>query len=103
STRSAKNLRASCVVDDGGTADCILRVRGCWASAVPASNMAGTAATRAALVSELIFICVYLPFADCRRAIWIPPANNPTASGCPQPERRSHVYLQLSRFPEVFC
>jgi hypothetical protein len=45
STRSAKNLKASCVVDALGTADCILRVRGCWPSAVPANASAPDIAT----------------------------------------------------------
>src|SRR5918994_377085 len=63
STRSAKNLRASCVVDDGGTADWILRTRGCWARAVPANAKAAQAAeTRATLLSERIFIVLLLPW-----------------------------------------
>src|SRR5215207_6063737 len=67
STRSAKNLKASCVVDDGGTADCILRVRGCWASAVPANaKVAEAAETRATLLSELIFIGCLPPFGRVR-------------------------------------
>src|SRR6185312_2569496 len=57
STRSAKNLSASCVVLDGGTADCILSVLGCWASAVPAkASETETATARAALQGEMIFI-----------------------------------------------
>src|SRR4029434_7055247 len=68
STRSAKNLRASCVVDDGGTADCTLRVRGCWASAVPANaNVAEAAETRATFLSELIFIGCPPPFGRDRQ------------------------------------
>src|SRR5262245_16824333 len=74
STRSAKNLKASCVVDDGGTADCIFRTRGCWASAAPANaNAVENAATRAAPVSELIFIGCLPPLTECRRAIGVPP------------------------------
>ena len=80
STRSAKNLRASCVVDDGGTADCILRVRGCWASAVPANaNVAEAAETRAILLSELIFIVCVPPLAECGRAIRRPARQQPIA------------------------
>src|SRR5919108_2361093 len=66
STRSAKNFRASCVVDDGGAADCILRTRGCWASAVPANaKVAQAAETRATLLSELIFMVRAPPLAEC--------------------------------------
>src|SRR5215213_772350 len=57
STRSAKNLSASCVVLDGGTADCIFSVLGCWASAGPANaSETETATARAALLGEIIFI-----------------------------------------------
>src|SRR6266487_4243227 len=70
STRSAKNLKASCVVDDGGTADCILRIRGCWASAVSANTqVAEAAATKAIVLSELIFIGYLPPWTRFRRAI----------------------------------
>src|SRR6266542_5881935 len=63
STRSAKNLRASWVVDDGGTADCILRVRDCWASAGPAiASVAVIAAARAIFTGGLIFIRCLLPY-----------------------------------------
>src|SRR5688572_26347640 len=58
STRSAKNLKASWVVDDAGTADCIFSTRDCWASAGPASaKVADTAATTAALVRAVMTIC----------------------------------------------
>src|SRR4029453_19461811 len=54
STRSAKNLSASCVVDDGGTADCILRVRDCWARAAPGNvSVVATAGARAVLIGEI--------------------------------------------------
>src|SRR5262245_27611185 len=71
STRSAKNLKASCVVDDGGTADCIFRIRGCWASAVPA-NARAIAPARIALVGQLLFIAAFLLSGDCRRVIGHP-------------------------------
>src|SRR4029453_12286541 len=67
STRSAKNLRASCVVDEGGTADCTLSVRGCWASAVPANaNVAEAAETSAILLNAPIFIGVVPPVGSVR-------------------------------------
>src|SRR5215207_7602403 len=57
STRSAKNLSASCVVLDGGTADCILSVLGCWASAAPAdASETETATARATFLGEMICI-----------------------------------------------
>src|SRR5262245_29583003 len=63
STRSAKNLRASCVVDDGGTADWNLRVRVCWASAGPptTASVAARAAATAVPMYEPIFIARLLP------------------------------------------
>src|SRR5215510_9909362 len=87
STRSAKNLKASCVVDDGGTADCIFRTRGCSANA----NAVENAATSAAPVSEWIFIGCLPPLTECRRAIEVPPEEQayrgevPSARATPFP------------------
>src|SRR5262245_5602441 len=88
STRSAKNFKASCAVDDGGTADWTFSVRACCACAVTASaNVAVTTATRAVPVSELTFIVYLLSSVGClppstngRRAIGASPANDPTAN-----------------------
>src|SRR5918994_4284342 len=67
STRSAKNLKASWVVDVAGTADCILSTRGCWASVGTANATAtDTAATTAALMKGEMTIGVLLEWVDVR-------------------------------------
>src|SRR5215510_13284884 len=82
STRSAKNFKASCAVDDGGTADWTFSVRACCAFAAPASpKVAVIAATKAALASELLVIG-YPPVGYFSPHEWQaslrPPAQEPT-------------------------
>src|SRR5262245_954968 len=104
STRSAKNLRASCVVDDGGTADCTLRVRGCWASAVPANaSVAEAAETRATLLRNSFSLDVLLPLEECGQAMRRSAREQPTAPRYFQPERLSAACSPArDKFPRPF-
>src|SRR5262245_27210625 len=87
STRSAKNFKPSCVVEDGGTADWILSVRDCWASAGPAAaSLAVVAAISAIRCSESFLMVCFLPCWSANGLLW-QSARQGTASDIDQPER----------------